>query len=71
MSTSSSSSDGRARSQGDFERILAEWVLEEIGVPILRGCEVLGQAQDGGGVDVQLSGDRALRAEYLDRKSVV
>jgi 3-(3-hydroxy-phenyl)propionate hydroxylase len=56
---------GLALSQRHFERILAEWVLGEIGVPILRGCEVLGPARDGGGVDVQLSGDRVLRAEYL------
>ena len=50
--------------QSHFERILAGWV-EELGVPILRGCEVVGFAQDDTGVDVELSGDTSLRAEYL------
>ena len=50
--------------QSDFERILAEWV-EELGVPILRGREVVGFTQDDTGVDVELSGDTSLRAEYL------
>ena len=50
--------------QSDFERILAGWV-EELGVPILRGCEAVGFAQDDTGVDVELSGDTSLRAEYL------
>ena len=51
--------------QRDIERILAGWVLDELGVPILRGCEVVGFAQDDTGVDVELSGDTTLRAEYL------
>jgi 3-(3-hydroxy-phenyl)propionate hydroxylase len=50
--------------QSDFERILAGWV-DEFGVPILRGCEVVGFAQDDTGVDVEVSGDTSLRAEYL------
>jgi 2-polyprenyl-6-methoxyphenol hydroxylase-like FAD-dependent oxidoreductase len=50
--------------QSHIERILAGWV-EELGVPILRSCEVVGFAQDGSGVDVELSGDASLRAEYL------
>jgi 3-(3-hydroxy-phenyl)propionate hydroxylase len=50
--------------QGHFERILAGWV-EELGVPILRGCEVVGLAQDDAGVDVELSGGTSLRAGYL------
>ncbi len=50
--------------QSLFEPILADWVAE-LGVPILRGCEVVGFAQDDTGVDVELSGDRSLRAEYL------
>jgi 2-polyprenyl-6-methoxyphenol hydroxylase-like FAD-dependent oxidoreductase len=50
--------------QSDFERILAGWV-EELGVSILRGREVVGFAQDDTGVDVELSGDTSLRAEYL------
>ena len=35
------------------------------GSPILRGREVVGFAQDDTGVDVELSGDTTLRAEYL------
>ena len=58
--TTTSSRSGRAH----FERILAGWV-EELGVPILRGREVVGFAQDDTGVDVELSGDTSLRAEYL------
>ena len=50
--------------QSLFEPILAEWV-GELGVPILRGCEVVGFAQDGTGVDVELSEGQPLRAEYL------
>ena len=50
--------------QSHFERILAGWV-EELGVPILRGCEVVGFAQDDTGVDVKLPGDASLHVEYL------
>ena len=50
--------------QSHFEPILAGWV-GELGVPILRGREVVGFAQDDTGVDVELSGDTSLRAEYL------
>ncbi|HVF15055.1 MAG TPA: FAD-dependent monooxygenase [Acidimicrobiales bacterium] len=50
--------------QSQFEPILADWVVE-LGVPTLRGCEVVGFAQDDTGVDVELSGDTSLRAEYL------
>ncbi len=50
--------------QSHIERILADWV-GELGVPVLRRCEVVGFAQDDRGVDVDLSGDTSLRAEYL------
>jgi len=50
--------------QSQFEPILAGWV-GELGVPILRSCEVVGFAQDDTGVDVELSGDTSLRAGYL------
>jgi len=50
--------------QSHFEPILAGW-LDELGVPIRRGCEVVGLAQNDTGVDVELSGDTSLRAEYL------
>ena len=55
---------GLALWQSDFEPILAGWI-EELGVPILRGCEVVDFAQDDAGIDVHLSGDTSLRAEYL------
>ncbi|HEV7139418.1 MAG TPA: FAD-dependent monooxygenase, partial [Steroidobacteraceae bacterium] len=55
---------GLALSQSHFEPILADWV-GELGVPFLRGCEVVGFAQDDTGVDVELSGDMSLRAKYL------
>ena len=50
--------------QSLFEPILAGWV-GELGVPILRGREVVGFAQDDAGVDVELSDNTSLRAEYL------
>jgi 2-polyprenyl-6-methoxyphenol hydroxylase-like FAD-dependent oxidoreductase len=50
--------------QNHIERILAEWV-GELGVPIYRGREVTGFAQDDTGVDVALSDGQSLRAEYL------
>ena len=50
--------------QSHFERILAGWVTE-LGVPIRRGREVVGFAQDDAGVDVELSGGTSLQAEYL------
>ncbi|MDX6232359.1 MAG: 3-(3-hydroxy-phenyl)propionate hydroxylase [Nocardioidaceae bacterium] len=50
--------------QSLFEPILADWV-GELGVPILRSCEVVGFGRDDTGVDVELSDGRSLRAEYL------
>jgi 3-(3-hydroxy-phenyl)propionate hydroxylase len=55
---------GLALWQRDFERILGGWV-EELGVPVLRRCEVVGFAQDDDGVDVALSDGRSLRARFL------
>jgi 2-polyprenyl-6-methoxyphenol hydroxylase-like FAD-dependent oxidoreductase len=55
---------GLALGQGRIERILAGWV-GELAVPIHRGREVTGFAQDDAGVDVALSDGRSLRAEYL------
>jgi 2-polyprenyl-6-methoxyphenol hydroxylase-like FAD-dependent oxidoreductase len=55
---------GLALWQSEFEPILASWVVE-LGVPILRGLEVVGFAQDDGGIDVELSDDSSLRAAYL------
>ncbi|MDQ0212683.1 FAD-dependent monooxygenase [Arthrobacter bambusae] len=50
--------------QNHIERILAGWVAE-LAVPIYYGREVTGFAQDGTGVDVELSAGAPLRAEYL------
>jgi 2-polyprenyl-6-methoxyphenol hydroxylase-like FAD-dependent oxidoreductase len=50
--------------QNHIERILAGWV-GELAVPIYRGCEVTGFAQDDAGVDVALSDGQSLRAQYL------
>ena len=50
--------------QNHIERILAGWV-GELAVPIYRGREVTGIAQDDTGVDVEVSDGRSLRAEYL------
>src|SRR3989440_7663122 len=50
--------------QNHIERILAGWV-GELEVPIYREREVTGFAQDDTGVDVELSGGRSLRTEYL------
>src|SRR5947209_12056522 len=50
--------------QNHIERILAGWV-DELAVPIYRGRDVTGFAQDDIGVDVELADGRSLRAEYL------
>ena len=55
---------GLALWQKHIERILADWV-GELGVPIYRGREVTGFAQDDTGVDVELSDGQSLRATYL------
>jgi len=50
--------------QNHIERILADWV-GELAVPIYRGRDVMGFAQDDTGVDVELGGGQSLRANYL------
>ena len=55
---------GLALRQNHIERILAGWV-DELAVPIHRGREVTGLAQDDTGIDVKLSDGRSLRAKYL------
>jgi 3-(3-hydroxy-phenyl)propionate hydroxylase len=55
---------GLALRQKRIEEILAGWV-EELGVPIYRGREVTGFAQDDTGVDVALADGESLRARYL------
>ncbi len=55
---------GLALWQNHIERILADRV-SELAVPIYRGREVTGFAQDDTGVDVALSDGRSLRAKYL------
>jgi 2-polyprenyl-6-methoxyphenol hydroxylase-like FAD-dependent oxidoreductase len=55
---------GLALWQNRIEHILAAWV-DELAVPIHRGREVTGFAQDDTGVDVELSDGGSLRAKYL------
>jgi 3-(3-hydroxy-phenyl)propionate hydroxylase len=55
---------GLALWQNRIEQIMAEWVCE-LHVPVYRGREVTGFAQDQAGVDVALSDGRQLRAQYL------
>src|SRR5881394_2305024 len=50
--------------QNHIERILAGWV-DELAVPINRGRELTGFAQDDTSVDVLVSDGTSLRAEYL------
>lgn len=50
--------------QNRIEHILAGWI-EELAVPVYRGCEVTGLVQDEDGVEVALADGRALRAKYL------
>ena len=50
--------------QNQIEHILAGWV-EELRVPIHRGREVSGFAQDDTGVNVRLADGRSHRAQYL------
>jgi 3-(3-hydroxy-phenyl)propionate hydroxylase len=50
--------------QSHIERILLDWV-EELGVPIRRGLEVTGFAQDDAGVDVHLTECEPLRTAFL------
>jgi 2-polyprenyl-6-methoxyphenol hydroxylase-like FAD-dependent oxidoreductase len=50
--------------QNHIERILAGWV-GELEVPIYRGRDVTGFAQDDTGVDVALSDGQSLRTDYL------
>ncbi len=50
--------------QNQIERIMAAWIAE-LPVQIYYGCEVTGFAQDDTGVDVELSDDQSLRAQYL------
>jgi len=55
---------GLALWQKRIEEILAGWV-DELGVPIHRGTEVTGFAEDDEGVTIELAGGGSLRAEYL------
>ncbi|MFN0088832.1 MAG: FAD-dependent monooxygenase [Acidimicrobiales bacterium] len=55
---------GLALLQSHFERIMSGWI-DELGVPVERGREVAGFAQDGDGVEVALSDGASWRAQYL------
>ncbi|MCB9540364.1 MAG: FAD-dependent monooxygenase [Myxococcales bacterium] len=56
---------GLALWQQAFERILAAWVIDELGVPVLRERVVEDFTQDDAGVTVTLAGGESLRAAYL------
>ena len=56
---------GLALRQAEIERILAGWVIGDLGVEIVRNREVVGFTQDDRGVEVQLAGDNLIRAQYL------
>jgi 2-polyprenyl-6-methoxyphenol hydroxylase-like FAD-dependent oxidoreductase len=49
--------------QNHIERLLLGWI-QELGVPIERGAEVTGVAQDDSGVDAELASGASLRARY-------
>jgi 2-polyprenyl-6-methoxyphenol hydroxylase-like FAD-dependent oxidoreductase len=55
---------GLALLQNAFEEILAGWVAE-LDVPVYRGRDVTGFAQDEAGIDVEISDGAPLRAGYL------
>src|SRR5262245_46212718 len=55
---------GLALWQNRIERILADRV-GELGVPIYRGREVTGIAQDDTGADIELADGQSLRTDYL------
>jgi 2-polyprenyl-6-methoxyphenol hydroxylase-like FAD-dependent oxidoreductase len=55
---------GLALWQKHIERIMAGWI-EELGIPVHRGREVTGCAQDGHGVAVHLADGEPVRALYL------
>ncbi len=50
--------------QREFEQILAGWV-DELGVRIIRGRDVVGLVQDTDGVEIDVAGDASLRAAFL------
>ena len=55
---------GLALWQKVTEHIMADWV-DELGVKIERGDEVVGLVQDDAGVDISLADGQHLRAQYL------
>ena len=50
--------------QNQIERIMAAWVAE-LPVRVYYGRQVMGFAQDGSGVDVEVSDGQPMRAQYL------
>jgi 3-(3-hydroxy-phenyl)propionate hydroxylase len=51
--------------QRHIERLLRDWAVGELGVPVRYAVEVVGFEQDAGGVDVRLGDGSTLRAAYL------
>ena len=56
---------GLGLAQQQIELVLADWI-GELGVPVHRGREVAGFAQDETGVDIVLSDGKSLRAQGAD-----
>lgn len=54
---------GLALWQNQIERVLAQWV-NELGVPVHRGCDVVGVGQDEDRVQVVLAGGDAISGRY-------
>ena len=50
--------------QSEFEPILADWVVGELQVPIVRGGEVVGLVQDDDGVQIELIDGRSFRSSF-------
>ncbi|CAN1722189.1 Rifampicin monooxygenase [Hyphomicrobium sp. 1Nfss2.1] len=55
---------GLALIQKHSERIILNWA-DEVGVPIIRGVEIIGFTEDASGIAVALRDGRQLRAQYL------
>ena len=51
--------------QSEFEPILADWVVGELRVRIVRGCEVVGLVQDDDGVQIELADGRSFRSSFV------
>ncbi|MFZ1490915.1 MAG: FAD-dependent monooxygenase [Ilumatobacteraceae bacterium] len=51
--------------QSEFEPIVADWVVGDLQVRIVRGCEVVGLVQDDDGVQIELADGRSFRSSFV------